>query len=68
MIGPRDSVVRTMLGEDVPLDEWLRDLSDFVDSAHWHQRLQRGGNLIDLPPEFWIDRVRDAVGEDFADY
>lgn len=59
MIGPRDSVVRTMLGEDVPLEEWLMDLSDFVDSAHW-----RRGDLANLPPEFWVEKVHEYVFEE----
>lgn len=56
MIGPRDSVVRIMLGEDVPLDDMLTDQSEFVDSDMWlHMPWHEG------PPEFWIDKIHDFV-------
>ncbi|WPH57832.1 hypothetical protein [Mycobacterium phage WXIN] len=59
MVGPRNSVVRTLMGEEVPLEEWVTDQSDFVDSRYltWED-----------VPEMWIDQVRDACGEEFADY
>jgi len=55
MIGPRDSVVRMMLGEDVSLDELLRDQSEFVDTDSWP--------WYDSPPEFWTDKIHDYVHE-----
>lgn len=53
MIGPRNSIIRTLMGEEVPLDEWVRDQSEFVDSTtmYWNDY-----------PELWIDRVHDSVG------
>lgn len=58
MIGPRDSVVRMMLGEDVPLDDLLRDQSEFVSSDSWlHCK------WYESPPEFWAHKVRDFVYE-----
>ena len=61
MIGPRDSVIRILLGEDVPMDDILRDQSEFVDSDSFARM-----PWYDRPPELWADKVRDAVGEDFA--
>lgn len=62
MIGPRDSIVRIFMGEDVSLDELLCDHSDFVDSDEWYRSLA-AGRLYELPPEFWTDKVHDFVGE-----
>lgn len=54
MIGPRDSVVRTLLGEDVPLDELLRDESPFIDTNRmpWYEL-----------PELRVDLLHDYVEE-----
>lgn len=47
-IGPRDSVVASMLGQ--PHDV-LTDTSPWI----------AGGLLVDFP-EFWVDQVHDYVG------
>lgn len=54
MIGPRNSIVRTLMGEEVPLEEWITDQSPFVNSdwLYWHEM-----------PEVWIDQVHDYVAE-----
>jgi hypothetical protein len=62
MIGPRNTVVRTMLGEDVPLEEVLVDESEWVNSDIWlHMPWHES------PPEFWAHLVRDHVAEELAD-
>ena len=55
MFGPRNSVVRTLLGEDISLDEFLTDQSELVDSSffEWHD-----------VPEGWVDQVHDYVHVD----
>ena len=51
MIGPRNSVVRTLLGEEVPLDDLLTDQSEFIDTeaCRW-----------DDLPELWVDRLYEG--------
>lgn len=55
MIGPRNTVIRTLMGEDVPLEDWLSDSSEFVDSdlMTWRDT-----------PEMWVDRLYEGVYED----
>lgn len=52
MIGPRDSVVRMLRGEDVSLDEILTDRSEFIDSDTIP--------FLELG-ELWIDQIHDYV-------
>ncbi|AEJ92233.1 hypothetical protein SEA_YEET_170 [Mycobacterium phage Yeet] len=59
MVGPRDSVIRELLtGEEVPVEDWVMDQSEFVDTNVW-----RYCKWYDLPPEFWVDKIYDHVGE-----
>jgi hypothetical protein len=51
MIGPRNSVVRALMGEMVPVDEILCDMSSFVNSA-WL-------TFQDLP-ELWVDKLYEG--------
>lgn len=50
MIGPRDSVIRWLRGEPVPLEDMFLDHSEFVDSSplEW----------FDIP-ECWVDKIHD---------
>ena len=62
MIGPRNSVIKELLGEYVPLEEMLMDQSEFIDSDEfrwlpWYER----------PPEFWADLVHDFCAEELDD-
>lgn len=52
MIGPRNSVVRTLMGEEVPMEDWVTDQSEFVDARfiYFHEM-----------PELWVDRIHDHV-------
>ncbi len=61
MVGPRNSVVRTLLGEDVPLGEFLQDESEFIDTDSFAAM-----PWYDRPPEFWAHHVRDHVGEELV--
>lgn len=61
MVGPRNSVVRILLGEHVPLDELLVDESEFIDSD-----AVRRLPWYDRPPEFWADKLHDYVGEELV--
>jgi hypothetical protein len=53
MFGPRDSILRIFRGEDVPIEEMVRDLSPFVDARTLY--------FCDYP-ELWIEKVHDHVG------
>lgn len=54
MIGPRNSIVRTLMGEEVTTEEWVADQSEFVDSRSVY---------FDELPELWVDKVHDYVDE-----
>lgn len=62
MIGPRDSLVREALGETVPLDEFLRDKSEFIDTDAWFHC-----EWHELPPEFWAQNIHDFVAEEWCE-
>lgn len=53
LIGPRDSIVRTLKGEDVPISDWVADRSEFVDArdVYFHEM-----------PELWVNNIHDSVG------
>jgi hypothetical protein len=51
MIGPRNSVVRTLMGEMVPVDEILCDASPWINSA-WLRRQDC--------PELWVDKLYEG--------
>lgn len=53
MFGPRDSLIRILKGEDVPIEEMVLDHSPFVDARRLY--------FCDFP-ELWIDNVHDHVG------
>jgi hypothetical protein len=57
MIGPRNSVVATLLGNPPHPDHWVKDGSEWVvwdpRTAHWHDW-----------PELWVDKLHDFVWED----
>lgn len=58
MIGPRNCVVREMLGETVPLEDWLTDQSEFID----------GGTLRRQDvPEVWAHLIHDYVHVEESD-
>jgi hypothetical protein len=59
VIGPRNSVVRILLGEHIPLGELLADESEFVDTDTFRRM-----PWYDRPPEFWADKIHDFVGEE----
>ena len=62
MIGPRNVVVREMLGEHVPLSEWLMDQSPFIDSDSLTRR-----DVLESYPEFWADQVHDYISPEQFD-
>lgn len=61
MIGPRNTVIRILKGEDVPMDEYLTDTSEFVDSRFWDVM-----PWYERPPELWAHLLHDAVGEEYV--
>lgn len=54
MLGPRNSIVRILRGEDVSIDEMVRDHSEFIDARYAY--------FWELS-ELWVDDVHDYVGE-----
>lgn len=58
MFGPRNSVVRTLMGEAVTMDELLCDQSPFVDSSmlsYWDT------------PELWVDKLCEGYYGELGD-
>ncbi|WP_157836717.1 hypothetical protein [Mycolicibacterium phlei] len=54
MIGPRDSIIRMLHGEELTVEEIVRDHSPFVDSddLYWNEF-----------SHLWVDKIHDHVGE-----
>lgn len=54
MLGPRNSVVRLLRGEEVTSEDWVTDQSEFIDSRWLY---------FNELPELWIDKIHDYVHE-----
>lgn len=56
ILGPRNSAVRALRGEEVSAMDMVTDRSPW---GVWCD----DGPLEERPPELWVDRIHDATGD-----